>query len=106
MLTYEKAKENIQFLQEYILLIESFEINNIQDLIIHQYAKLNSISKVIKSIKMGEVVTNFRINNDIITHEFVRDIILSKPKAPLHAYIQKEYKIKTRPQRRRSRTKS
>lgn len=100
MITYYKAKEEIKKMQKYVDVIESFEVLSLEDLIIYQYTMFNSISKVIKSLNNNNVKINFDINDVTITHEFVRNTILDKPKNELHEYVRRHYLIKTRPQRR------
>lgn len=100
MLTYQNAKDEVEFLLSYISLIENHKIESIEDLIIYEYAIYNSISKVIKNINLDNELLN--LNSYSITPSFVKDIIMSSPKNELHKLIRKQYLIKTRPQRRRS----
>lgn len=96
VVTYEKAKQQALALTHYIELIDTFNIQSLKDLIIHQYAIHNSISKVIKSIHNN----NMDFDTINLNHDLVRETILSKPTNELHSIIAKDYKIKTRPQRR------
>ena len=100
-MNYEDAKQKLKILQEYISLVDNYSINTLQDLIIRQYAIHNSISKVIRDIKVNNLAKNLTSDTEIITHDLIRETILSKPKDSLHSLIQKEYKLKTRPQRRK-----
>lgn len=100
MLTYQNAKDEVEFLLNYISLIENHKIESIEDLIIYEYAIYNSISKVIKNIKSDNKFLNFNFYS--VTPSFVKDVIMSTPKNELHKVIRKQYLIKTRPQRRRS----
>lgn len=96
ILTYETAKKEVKYLLYFIDLVENYKIDSIEALIIHQYSLHNSISRVIKSIKNQNV--DFDIT--LLTHDFIRQVILNKPNDELHSIIRKQYLIKTRPQRR------
>lgn len=99
MITYTKALQELEVLSHYIKLVDDFKVCNLTDLIIHRYAMYNSIAKVIKSVKDDS--NNLVFDYNIITHDFVRQTILSSPNSNLHKLIKKQYLIKTRPQRRK-----
>lgn len=100
MMTYARAKREIQSLQNYLDLIDHFEIHSIEDFIIHKYAIHNSISKVIKEIRKNDH-SSFS-NHSEVTPDFVKKVILSKPKNELHSMINRYYKKKIRPQTKRN----
>lgn len=99
MITYSKAIQEVEVLLEYIKLVEEFKIETVTDLIIHRYALHNSIGKVITSLRDDSM--NLVFDYDNLTHDFVRQTILSSPGTDLHKYIRTQYLIKTRPQRRK-----
>lgn len=99
--SYSQAQKELELLTEYIRLIDNFEIKNLDDLIIYQYAIYNSISKVIKSIKNTNNSFPFTVEYEKITHSLIKNTILSSPQNQLHAVIKKGYIKKTQPQRNR-----
>lgn len=98
MMSYEKAKKEIKVLINYIELIDNFEINTIENLVIYEYAKHNSISKVIKEIRKNHY--NIEFEQVIITPKFITSVILGKPQNELHSIIKTHYLKKTRAQRK------
>lgn len=95
--TYNKAKEQIEILTNYVDLVDTYNIETLENAIIHLYAIHNSISKVIKNIKIQTY--SFEFDSNTITHDFVRQVILSKPNDELHYIIQKIFKKKTKPRK-------
>lgn len=91
MKTYCQAKKEVKILIDYIELIEQFEINNLEDLIIYKYALYNSISKVIKDIKTHNNSFAFNIDSSNITPEYIKSTILRTPGNQLHSLIKKGY---------------
>lgn len=98
MITYNNAKKTIKELQHYIELIDNYEINTIDDLIIYMYAIHNSISQVIKQIKKSHYVNTF--DTTLVTPKYITSVILGNKRNELHGIIKKQYKEKTRPRRR------
>lgn len=97
--SYNQAQKEVKILLDYIKLIEQFQINSLDDLIIYEYAIHNSISKVIKNIKLKK--HSFDIDYSKITPEHIKNTILGNPQNQLHSVIKKGYLRKTKPQRDR-----
>lgn len=89
--TYKQAQKEAKILLDYIELVDEFEVNNLEDLIIYQYAINNSISKVINVIKSNTISLTFKIEYNEITPDFVKNTILSAPRNQLHSVIRKGY---------------
>lgn len=96
-MSYEKAIKKVEELTIFITLVENHTINSFEDLIIQQYAKYNSISMVVKNLKV-----NMNISHSNLTPSYIKSIILSKPKNKLHSIVKSNYLKKTRPQRRKT----
>lgn len=95
--TYNKAKDQIEILTNYVGLVDDYNVDTVENAIIHLYAMHSSISKVIKHIKTQTY--SFELDYSLITHEFVRQVILSKPNDELHSIIQKIFKKKVKPRK-------
>lgn len=95
--TYNKAKEHIAILTTYVDLVDNYNVETVENAIIHLYAMHSSISKVIKNIK--NQTYSFEFDSNVITHDFVRQVILSKPNDELHSIIQKIFKKKIKPRK-------
>lgn len=89
---YEDAKKEKVMLEKYIYLVDNYNVNNINQWIIKQYALTNSISNVIKNARLEG---NEKISHEI-TREKILEILNSKPIDELHSIIIKGYKRKIR----------
>jgi hypothetical protein len=94
LITVQKAKEEIQRLQTYVHLVEGYEADTVEKMIIKEHAQTNSIVKVI------EILTNRGIS---IEKQDVLDVIKSKPQDELHRLIRKGYMIRTKHTRKENR---
>lgn len=87
LITYHKAKEEIELLEKYVDLIENYEIKNVEQFIIKNYAITNSSSKVIKEFHI--------YNSKLIYPPLSREYILAVIKGPtldeLHQILKKAY---------------
>jgi hypothetical protein len=92
LITVKKAKEEIQRLQYYIFLVETYEPDTIDKLIIKNYAITNKIKEVTKII-------NASGNEEIDTHH-VSSVIRKKPIDELHKILRAGYMKKTRTSRK------
>jgi phage tail protein X len=50
LITFKKAEEEIGRLQQYLNLVESYETDTVEKLIIKEYAYTNSITEVVKKL--------------------------------------------------------
>lgn len=89
LITYKKAKEEIKRLQRYCDLVESYQTDTLEKIIIKEYCLTNSMTKVIE-----------KLNYLGVTRESVVSIINGKPQNELHKIVKSGYLYKTRPSRR------
>lgn len=94
LITVQKAKDEIQRLQTYIDMVEGYNADTLEKMIIKGYAQTNSIVKVV------DILANQGIS---IEKKDVLDAIKSKPKDELHRLIRRGYMIRTQHSRRESR---
>lgn len=87
LITYEKAKEEVQFLQEYITLIENYKVTNLEEFIIKYYAITNSSSSVIKIFNAH----NFSMKYPGLSRNYIFEVINSSPMDDLHKIIRNGY---------------
>lgn len=85
-ITYDNALRELENLNRYVALIESYKADTLEKWIILEYSKVNSISKVIKSYN--------NLNKHILTPEIIKEVILSKPIDELHRIVHLGYKKK------------
>ena len=89
LITYKKAKEEIKRLQWYCDLVESYQTDTLEKIIIKEYCLTNSMPKIIENLNyLG------------VTRESVVSIINGKPQDELHKIVKSGYLYKTRPSRR------
>lgn len=91
LITVQKAKEEIQRLQTYVDLVESYNTDTVEKFIIKEYAQTNSITKVLEKLKERGIV---------IEKEVIVEAIKSQPKDELHRIIRKGYMLRTKHLRR------
>lgn len=96
LITVKKAKEEVERLQRYITLVESYKADTVEKQIIKNYACTNSMAKVVK------VMTDEGYSVD---HQYVSSVISGKPSDELHRIIRTGYMKRTKPSRK-SHTKS
>lgn len=92
LITYQKAKNEIDKLQEYISLIENYEVNNLDQFIIKNYAITNSSSEVIKLYNC----TYANQDMPLLSREYIINLIKGPPLDDLHKIIRYSYKKKYR----------
>lgn len=96
--TVSQAKKEIEFLQEYVFLAETYQAGNLQEQIIKLYAYTGSIKQVTE--QLNEERAQDRLMP--IDSKFVTEIVQSKPMDPLHKLVRTNYLNKTLPARQRS----
>lgn len=87
LITYNKAKEELVLLSNYVHLIETYEVNDISSWIIKNYALTNSIAKVVKNSNDSRLT----FNNKNVTRDQVLEAIKAKPSDNLHRIIHRGY---------------
>lgn len=97
LITVEKAKDEIQRLQHYVDLVESYEASTIERQIIKEYAYTNSIQEVVVRFKERGAT----LNGDPISKEYVTSVIKGKPSDELHKELRQGYMLRTKHTRTR-----
>jgi hypothetical protein len=82
LMTLERAKKEINMLQAYVQLVESYQPTNPEQEIVKEYAVTNSIKKVCEKLT--------------VSHEKVVDVITSLGKDELHKIARSGYMQKTK----------
>ncbi|MBT2583119.1 hypothetical protein [Planococcus sp. ISL-109] len=90
--TVSRAKEEIEYLQDYVLLAETYHANTLEKKIIKLYAYTGSLQKVTAQINEEREAQNL----SLIDATFVSRSIQSKPKDPLHKLLRANYLQKTK----------
>lgn len=76
----EEAKKRIEYLREYIQMIESYMPKTMEEEAVYLYVQLESVTKVVDELnKKG-----YRIGNRKLTTVDVSNIIRSKPQDDMH----------------------
>lgn len=88
LITVQRANDEIQKLQHFIDLVQSYEADTIEKWIIKEYAYTNSIVEVVRRASVRNI-----LNGDMpLDREFVTAVIKSKPSDELHRIMQSGYK--------------
>lgn len=87
-----QAKEEIRRLIKFVDLVESYEADTLEKLIVKEYAYINSIEGVIRILKTRGIE---------VDKGHVLEIIRSHPKDEVHQIVKSGYLIKTRTNRRK-----
>ncbi|WP_419955959.1 hypothetical protein ACN6MT_11460 [Neobacillus niacini] len=82
LMTLERAKKEINMLQAYVKLVESYQPTTIEQEIVKEYAIKNSIPKVCEKLN--------------VSHDKVVDVISSLGKDELHKIVRSGYMKKTK----------
>jgi hypothetical protein len=97
LITVRRAKEEIKRLQDYVDLVESFEADTLEKLIIKEYAFTNSIVEVVRILDRRGI----KINGRAIDKQDVLTVINSKAKDDLHRFVKSGYLSRTKHSRSR-----
>jgi hypothetical protein len=103
LITVKKAEEEIVRLQEYIDLVESYEVNSLDTWIIKEYALTNSIKEVVKK---GAVAGMIQQNGEPLDKTYVVSVINGKATDKLHRLIRSGYRLRIKPSQKYKRTYS
>ncbi|MFS0776099.1 hypothetical protein ABC255_08845 [Neobacillus sp. 3P2-tot-E-2] len=82
IMTLDRAKKEIENLQYYVRLVESYQPQSIEQEIVKEYAITSSIVEVCKKLP--------------VSHEKVVDVITTLGKDELHKIVRKGYMQKTK----------
>lgn len=96
LITYDKAKSEIERLQAYVEMIEEYQINNLEDWVIYNYAITNSMKKVVEKVAGENVI----IDGRPIESTDVSEILKSKPKTELHRILRLGYRQRIKKNKR------
>jgi hypothetical protein len=92
LISIQKAKEEIERLQQYIRAVESYEADTLDKTIIKGYALTNSINKTIELVNAA----GYAKDKKEIDHAYVVSIIRKRGKDELHKLVRSGYMRKTR----------
>jgi len=92
-MTLEQAKKEIQSLNKYIELVEKYEVTNINQWVIKNYALTNSVAGVIKNSLQES--SEYKVSMPL-SRELVINVIKSKPQDQLHRIVRSAYLKKIR----------
>ena len=95
--TVSRAKEEIEFLQDYVSLAETYHANTLEKQIIKCYAFTGSIQKVVDQLNEERKAKNLAL----IDAAFVSQTIQSRAKDPLHRLLRSNYLKKTKHTRKK-----
>jgi hypothetical protein len=103
LITVKKAKEEIVRLQEYINLVDSYEVSTLDTWIIKEYALTNSIKEV---VKQGIAIGMIQPNGEPLDKAFVVSVINGKATDKLHRLVRSGYRLRIKPSQKYKRTYS
>jgi hypothetical protein len=92
IITVEKAKAEIARLQQYIELVETYETNTLDKLIIKEYALTNSIDKTVKAVNAA----GYAIDHKEVERDYVVSLLKKRGKDDLHKLVRSAYMEKTK----------
>lgn len=95
LITVDKAREEIKWLQNYIQLVENYDTNTIEKRILKEYAHIGNSQKVATKLNCEGLSINKR---DILPQD-VTAIIRSKAADDLHKIIKRGFQYKFRNKR-------
>ncbi|MGE6415319.1 hypothetical protein ACQKDD_14240 [Planococcus kocurii] len=95
--TVSRAKEEIEYLQDYVLLAETYHANTLEKKIIKLYAFTGSIQKVVAQLNEERTVQSL----PVIDATLVSETIQSRAKDPLHRLLRTNYLKKTKHTRKK-----
>jgi hypothetical protein len=92
IISVEKAKAEIARLQQYIELVETYETNTLDKLIIKEYALTNSIDKTVKAVNAA----GYAIDHKEVERDYVVSLLKKRGKDELHKLVRSAYMQKTK----------
>jgi len=97
LITVDKAREEIEWLQNYIQIVENYETNTIEKRILKEYAYIGNSQKVAAKLNSEGLSINKR---DLLPQD-VTAIIRSKATDDLHKIIKRGFLYKFRDRNKR-----
>jgi hypothetical protein len=92
IISVEKAKDEIVRLQQYIDLVENYEADTLDKLIIKEYALTNSIDKTVKAVN----ATGYSMDHKEVERDYVVSLLKKRGKDELHKLVRSAYMEKTK----------
>lgn len=99
LITLDRAKKEVDRLQEYIYLVENYETNTLNKWIIKKYALTNSIKNIVEEADENGVTND---DDFPLDRKYVTDLINGKTMDELHRMLRLGYRQKIKPNKRRS----
>lgn len=96
LITVQRAKMEINRLQQYIDLVENYEASTIEKWIIKEYGYTNSFIEIERRAN----VKGITLNGEPIDKDIIRSVIDRKPKDESHRLLRSGYKLKIRANKR------
>ena len=94
LMTVQRAKDEIKRLQDYVNLVEAYEAETLEQMIIKEYAYTSSIVGVIHMLN-GKGFTH---NSEPIVRDYIVSVInSSKTTGELHRLVRLGYRAKIKP---------
>ena len=93
LITVQRAKKEIERLQHFVALAESYDSTTLENWIIKEYAYTNSIGEIVKRANDKELTNNEKA----VDREFVTSVITGKATDELHRLLKAGYRSKVRP---------
>jgi len=93
LITYEKAKEEIVLLQEFVDLVETYEADTLEKWVILEYAMCNNLTEVAKRANDKGFTTE---TGEPIKQQNIVNFIKSRPQDRLHRILLSGYMLRTR----------
>jgi hypothetical protein len=92
IISVEKAKEEIVRLQQYIELVETYEADTLDKLIIKEYALTNSIDKAVNAVNAA----GYAIDHKEVERDYVVSLLKKRGRDDLHKLVRSAYMQKTK----------
>jgi hypothetical protein len=92
LISVEKAREEMLKLQQYIELVETYETNTLDKLIIKEYALTNSIDKTVIEVN----ATGYAMDYKKVDRDYVVSLLKKRGKDDLHKLVRSAYMQKTK----------
>lgn len=98
LITVHRAKEEIKRLQAYVDLVESYEADTLDKLMIKEYAFSNSMVEVVRVLERRGLTKEGKK----VEKQDVVNVINGKPQDELHRIVRAGYRQRTKPSRSKS----
>ncbi|TFJ91713.1 hypothetical protein [Lentibacillus salicampi] len=97
LITVERAKKEVQRLQHFIDLAESYESDTLNKWTIKEYAYTNSIKKVVEKANTESLT----VKGEPLSREYAVAVINGKANDELHRILRRGYRLKIKPNKRK-----